>query len=203
MKAAYDSAIVAGTGGNYADNTPRNFSCQSCHMRPVTGQGCNKNPPIRKDLPLHDQTGGNYWMPDAIQYLDSIGKLRLGGGLTAVQMAAMNDGKARAMKQLSQAATLSVNGNILRVVNTAGHKLISGYPEGRRMWLNIKWYDLNNALLREDGKYGPLFDASGNPVKVTNPATGTQVHVESILNLDDPNAKIYEAHYAMTQEWAN
>ncbi len=25
----------------------------------------------------------------------------------------------------------------------------------------------------------------------------------SILNLDDPNTKIYEAHYGMTQEWAN
>lgn len=203
VKAAYDSAIVAGTGGNYADGTLRYFSCQSCHMRPVTGQGCNKNPPIRKDLPLHDQTGGNYWMPDAIQYLDSLGKLRLGGGLTTIQVAAMNDGKTRAMKQLSQAANLSVNGNILKVVNTAGHKLISGYPEGRRMWLNIKWYDLNNVLLREDGKYGSLVDAGGNPVMVTNPATGTQVQVESILDLGGANTKIYEAHYAMTQEWVN
>ncbi|NIP65798.1 MAG: hypothetical protein GTN96_15405, partial [Gammaproteobacteria bacterium] len=60
---------------------------------------------MRKDLPLHDMTGGNYWMPQAIQYLDSLGKLRLGGGLTSTQIAALNDGIPRAHKQLAQAAT--------------------------------------------------------------------------------------------------
>ena len=203
IKAAYDSAVVAGTGGDYADGTPRYFSCQTCHLRPITGQGCNKNPAIRKDLPLHDMTGGNYWMPDAIQYLDGKGLLRLGGGLTAVQKAAMNDGKTRAMKQLSEAVSLTLNGNILKIVNQTGHKVISGYPEGRRMWLNIKWYDANNILMREDGKYGPLLDGSSQPVTVINPANGLPVQVNSILDLNDPNTKIYEAHYGMTREWAN
>ncbi len=203
IKTAYDSAVVAGTGGDYEDGTPRYFSCQTCHLLPITGQGCNKNPAIRKDLPLHDMTGGNYWMPDAIQYLDSKGLLRLGGGLTAVQKAAMNDGKTRAMQQLSEAVSFTLTGNILKIVNQTGHKVISGYPEGRRMWLNIKWYDANNILLREDGKYGPLFDANAQPVTVTNPATGLPVQVNSILDLNDPNTKIYEAHYGMTREWAN
>ena len=37
--------------------------CQDCHMRDVTGKGCNKaDAPLRTDLPLHDQTGGNAWM---------------------------------------------------------------------------------------------------------------------------------------------
>lgn len=193
IKAAYDSSIVAGTGGNYADGTSRYFSCQTCHVRPITGQGCNKNPPVRKDLPLHDMTGGNYWMPDAIKYLDAQNKLRVGGGLTSVQQAAMNDGKARAMKQLSEAASLVLSGDTLRIYNLTGHKLISGYPEGRRMWLNVKWYGLGGALLREDGKYGPL----------TVSINGTSAQVNTILNLEDPNTKIYEAHYAMTQEWAS
>ena len=49
--------------------------------------GCNKNRrPSRTDLPLHDMTGGNYWMPDAILYLNTQGTLRLGGGLTAIQI---------------------------------------------------------------------------------------------------------------------
>ena len=202
IKAAYDSAVVAGTGGDYADGTPRYFSCQTCHLRPITGQGCNKNPAIRKDLPLHDMTGGNYWMPDAIQYLDSKGLLRLGGGLTVIQKTAMNDGKTRAMKQLSEAVSLSVSGDTLKVVNQTGHKLISGYPEGRRMWLNIKWYDVNNNVIREDGKYGPLFDANNQTVTVINPANGQTVQVNSIFDLAGTNTKIYEAHYGMTQEWA-
>jgi len=193
IQAAYESSIVAGTGGDYADGTPRYFSCQTCHMRPVTGQGCNKNPPVRKDLPLHDMTGGNYWMPDAILYQNGQGTLRLGGGLTATQIAAINDGKTRALKQLAQAASLSVSGNTLYVTNLTGHKLISGYPEGRRMWVNVKWYGTDpNTPLREDGKYGPL--------EVT--LDGQSRQVDTILDLGDSNLKLYEAHYGMTQEWA-
>jgi hypothetical protein len=193
LEAAYLSALGAGTGGDYQDGTPRYFSCQTCHLRPVTGTGCNKaGAPVRLDLPLHDMTGGNYWMPDAIQYADSLGLLRLGGGLTAVQQAALADGKTRALKQLSEAASLSVSGNTLRVVNLTGHKLISGYPEGRRMWLNIKWYNASNALLREDGRYGPM----------TVVIDGVPLQVNSILDLSDPNTKIYQAHMGMTSTWA-
>jgi hypothetical protein len=142
LKAGYESAIVAGTNGNYEDNVYRYYSCQTCHLRPVTGTGCDKRgAPLRRDLPLHDMTGGNYWMPDAIKYLDTLGRLRLGGGLDATQLAALDDGVTRAMKQLNEAASLTVEGETVRVVNLTGHKLISGYPEGRRMWLNVKWYD--------------------------------------------------------------
>ena len=196
IKAAYESAITAGTGGDYADGTPRYFTCQTCHLRPVNGPGCNKKgAEVRNDLPLHDMTGGNYWMPEAIQYLDNLGKLRLGGGLTGTQVAALNDGKTRALKQLSEAATLEILENPLRVkiVNLTGHKLISGYPEGRRMWLNIKWYDgVDPEPMREDGAYGPV-----NVV-----IDGVPTSVDSLIDLYDPNTKIYEAHYAMTPEWA-
>lgn len=188
IKAAFDSAK-----GDYADGDPRYFSCQTCHLRAVTGQGCNKNPAIRPDLPLHDMTGGNSWTPDVILYQNAQGTLRLGGGMTAVQIEATQAGKSRAQRQLKLAASLAVSGNTLKVTNLTGHKLISGYPEGRRMWLNIKWYNGSNALLREDGKYGLLV--------VTTP--GVPSPVKTILNLGGPNTKIYETHYAMTQEWAN
>jgi hypothetical protein len=135
-------------------------------------------------------TGGNYWMPDAILYQNSQGTLRLGGGLTAIQISALQAGKGRAQQQLNLAASLSVTENSLKVTNLTGHKLISGYPEGRRMWLNIKWYDSANVLIREDGKYDVVSTVNGKQVK-------------SIVNLSDPNTKIYEAHYGMTQEWAN
>jgi len=194
LQAIYQAATAAGGNGDYEDGTTRYYSCQSCHMRPVTGQGCNKNgAPLRTDLPLHDMTGGNYWMPEAIQYLDNLGKLRLGGGMSASQTLAMLDGADRARQQLELAATLSVSGNTLKVVNHTGHKLISGYPEGRRMWLNIKWYDSSDALLREDGKYGTI----------TADIDGTPTPVETLLDLHDPNTVIYEAHYGLTQEWAS
>ena len=39
-----------------------------------------------------------------------------------------------------------------RIVNQTGHKLISGFPEGRRMFVNIRFYD-NGALLGEVNPY--------------------------------------------------
>jgi len=191
LQAGAVQAVFEAAGGNYADGTDRYFSCQTCHMRAVTGVGANKaGTPTRTDLPLHDLTGGNYWMPDVILYQNTQGTLRLGGGLTTTQIDAITAGKDRAFQQLNLAASLSVSGNTLRVTNLTGHKLISGYPEGRRIWLNIKWYDDNNVLLREDGEYGVVTSVNGTSVK-------------SIIDLADLNTKIYEAHYGMTQEWAN
>jgi cytochrome c553 len=186
IKAGFDSA-----GGNYKDGSPRYFSCQTCHMRAVTGYGANKaGIPLRADLPLHDMTGGNYWMPDVIKYQNAQQTLRLGGGLTVTQISALDAGRDRARQQLNLAASLAVSGNTVKVTNLTGHKLISGYPEGRRMWLNVKWYDAGNVLIREDGEYAIVASVNGTPVK-------------SIVDLDGANTKIYEAHYGMTQEWAS
>jgi len=200
LEAAYTAALAAGTGGNYEDGTPRYFTCQTCHLPPITGRGATGNAPLRKDLPWHDMTGGNYWMPAAIIHLDAAGKLRLGGGLTATQIAALEDGAARAVEQLRRAASLSLEGNVLTVVNHTGHKLISGYPAGRRMWLNIKWFDVNGNLVREDGEYGPLqvaWDVNSDGAVDANDTVNT------IIDLGGANTRIYEAHYGITQEWAD
>jgi len=131
-------------------------------------------------------------MPDAIKYLNTQGKLRLGGGLSATQLAALTDGKARAKKQLREAVSLTLTGNTLKIVNLTGHKVISGYPEGRRMWLRVTWRDAQGALLRQDGAYGSM----------TVTLDGQPRRVETLLDLAGTNTRIYEAHYAMTQEWA-
>jgi len=204
LETTYQAALLAGKDGNYEDGDPRYFSCQSCHMRPVESAGANKRGvKIRKDLPQHDHTGGNYWLADMIKYQDSQGHLRLGGDLSVTQVTAIGYGQQRAVEHLQQAASLLVEGNNLKVVNLTGHKLISGYPEGRRMWLNIKWYDADNNPLREDGAYGPLVDGNGDPVMIANPAGGADVQVESIMDLNGSNTRIYEAHYSMTKEWAD
>jgi hypothetical protein len=61
------------------------------------------------------------------------------------------------------------------------------------MCVNVKWYDAGGALLREDGRYGPL----------SAQVNGQPTEVKTILDLADPNTKVYEAHYAMTKEWAS
>jgi hypothetical protein len=189
---AYQQALQAGTGGNFADGSVRFYTCQSCHMAPTVGPGCNFVSNVRSDLARHDLTGGNYWMPDAIQWMDQQGLLILGGGLTPAQITAMNDGKLRARQSLSRAASLTVTGNTLRIVNLTGHKLITGYPEGRRMWVNAKWYDAGGRLLREDGAYGPI----------TAIVQGQPTPVDTILDLAGTNTKIYESHGAISQAWA-
>jgi hypothetical protein len=189
---AYEQAQAAGQGGNFEDGTTRFFTCQTCHMAPTIGEGCGFGAATRGDLARHDLTGGNYWMPDAIQWLDQQNLLILGGGLTPGQIIAMNDGKVRARESLSRAAALSVTGNTLRVVNLTGHKLITGYPEGRRMWINTKWYGSNGALLREDGAYGPI----------TAIVQGLPTPVDTILDLSGANTKIYESQGGISQAWA-
>jgi hypothetical protein len=169
-------------------------------MRAITGRGCDKNnAPNRLDQPMHDQTGGNYWVYPLIQYQDQQGTLRLGGGLSAEQIEAQNDGTLRAGEHLTQAATLDVNGNTVRITNMTGHKLISGYPEGRRMWLNIKWYDAHDVEItdQEVGAWGDL------PTTAVNPVDGSTFIPKSIVNLEDPRLKVYEVHPAMTKEWAD
>ncbi|MEZ5965477.1 MAG: hypothetical protein R3F56_16710 [Planctomycetota bacterium] len=193
LRTAYDAAVATGVGGDYADGTLRTFTCQTCHMPPVTGQGCKQtNAPTRRDLPLHDMTGVNYWIADAIVDEDNRNVLRLGGGLNQLQVDALRAGQGRARAMLEGAAVLRIDGDALRVVNLTAHKVISGYPEGRRMWLGVEWFDAFGNLLREDGAYGPI----------TVQLDGQPVQVDTLRDLAGTGTRIYEAKYGLTQEWA-
>jgi len=201
IQLARDAALIAGTGGNYEDGTDRYFSCQTCHMSASEALGANKNGvPTRKDQPRHDLTGGNYWMPRVMQYMNENNDLTFGGVLSEAEITGMNAGVERAKNNLKNAAALSVQGNNLKVVNLTGHKLISGYPEGRRMWLNIVWKDVDEDIIREDGEYGNI--AVTFDVNKDGKVDAGDV-VETLLELDNTNTKVYEVHGAITQEWAN
>jgi len=192
IKRAYDQAQLAGQGGDYEDGTTRLFSCQSCHVEPVVGLGAGYgSPPTRTDLPLHDLTGGNTWVPNAIQWLDNQvpSRLLLGQGLNGIQTMAMDRGVIRARASLQRAGALDVDDNTVRVTNLTGHKLISGYPEGRRMWLRVRWMDENLQVLQEDGAYDS-FQTTANGSNYT------------VSTITDPNARVYETKLAITQDWA-
>jgi len=141
-------------GGVYAPQFGGNkdyvATCQDCHLRDVTGQGCNfGTPPVRDDLPLHDMTGGSTW------YMGLLSSLFPG----EVSAAAMLDSVARARYMLENAAVLAIvqEGDSLKVTitNNGGHKLPTGYPEGRRMWINVKFYDASMAIVSESAAYDP------------------------------------------------
>ena len=184
---------------NYKDGTVRYFTCQTCHMSASTGKGCNKNGvPTREDLPRHDQTGAGHWVPDAVKYMDTKGTLRLGGGLSQLQKDALDDGKLRSIGMIQSAGRVSAaqqgNALVVRVTNLTAHKLISGYPEGRRLWLNLRWFDASNALIAETGAYG-------NIGRTVQDNAGTVHPVRSLLDLHD--GVVYEAKPGLDQAWAN
>ncbi len=128
-------------------------TCQDCHMRDISGKGCNPDMfpavPLRHDLPLHDMTGGSTWMPGllAAMYPDE------------VDASAAAAGAERARYMLQNAAELSyvIRGGELKVkvTNNTGHKLPTGYPEGRRIWLNVKFFNRSGGLVAESGAYDP------------------------------------------------
>lgn len=123
-------------------------TCQDCHMKDVTGKGAKMNDaPVRNNLPLHDMTGGNTFVPRMIKqaYASEVNAQALDAGMT----------RARNMLQSAAAIDLTISGGTatVKVTNKTGHKLPSGYPEGRRMWINMKFFDAAGNLIGESGAY--------------------------------------------------
>jgi hypothetical protein len=196
---AYHRAWDARQDADFEDGTPRYFTCQTCHMYARTGVGSDKQgTPIRTDLGQHDLTGFGHWIAEAVIHQDDKGTLVFGGGLDQDKRDAMLEGRQRAVDQLTRAGSLSASqvGNDLRVTvtNLTGHKLTSGYPEGRRVWINIVWRDGGGAIVHEDGAYGPL------PRPAVLDLDGLPHQVESILDLEE--TVILEAEPGMDQAWA-
>jgi hypothetical protein len=134
--------------------------CQDCHLQHITGLAADVGGAVFRDcqttgcLPEHDLVGGNTWLPQLLQ--DTRWRLH------SVQDAqALNDTITRTRHMLQNAVTLSVtlttSGTnrlaVVRATNETGHKFPTGYPEGRRAWLNLRAYDLSNNLIYESGAY--------------------------------------------------
>src|SRR5262249_130000 len=123
-------------------------NCQSCHMPQFTDAAqVGIIGPTRSSGPTHDLMGANTWIPDTLETFWS-------GFVDGDALAA---GKARAQEHLTQAASLTVStmagvGEVVasvRVTNLTGHKLPTGYPEGRRMWLHVQALDTHGSVLAE------------------------------------------------------
>ena len=69
---------------------------------------------------------------------------------------------------------------LVRIYNETAHKLPSGYPEGRRIWINFQVWDTLGAMIYESGAY--------------NDATGELI--------EDPDIKIYQIKPGISQSLA-
>ena len=179
LNSAYPQGVYA---PEFAGNAPGGIvsSCQDCHMRKVTGKGANApDAPTRTNLPLHDFTGGNAWMGGVIATLYP-------GETDAAAIAA---GASRATGMLQAAATVRATVTAagdsflatVKVTNHTGHKLPTGYPEGRRMWITVTARDANGQVVYQSAPY--------------DTASGVLTH--------DGSARVYEMHLGVSSRLAS
>ena len=150
--------------------------CQDCHMplvsSPIAGGG-----PTRT-VGKHQWVGANVnWQDGITQVWDPVA---LDTRFDATQTA---NNKALGVDLLSRAAQLDaaiVNGQLeVKITNNSGHKLPTGYAEGRRLWIEI--YELRGST--------PVF-TSGLMAGVVGPL------------IDDPYLKKYEIKLGLSDAHA-
>lgn len=158
--------------------------CQQCHMRDSqdpAAKACQQNPPGSRtgNLPIHDLVGGNTWIPAIIkgQYGGQSGLGRDGDydqAVAAARLMLESSAQVGATVTAYTAPTPGSAGSVsanVDIVNLSGHKLPTGYAEGRRMWINVQVRDGNANVVAESAAY--------------NPATAVLTQ--------DAQAKVYEA----------
>jgi hypothetical protein len=182
--------------GRFGGNITAVSSCQDCHMPDTTGRGCNRNSrPIRDDLPTHQFIGGNTWVLDAVRGLQS-------DTVTGLTAAGVATNKQHTYDMLTAAADLDATQSnstlTVRVTNQGGHKLPTGYPEGRRMWLNIKYFDESQILIEESGHYDDLTATltTSNTI-VYEAILGVDAAVSSLTGI--PEGESF--HFAVNNVW--
>ncbi len=172
-------------GGNHA--TGIMATCQDCHMPDQVGPGCRNSGLVRQDAPQHALNGGSGWVLAAVRTMDVDGDNQPDwpDSVTGLTDEIVEGARDRAVQLLRDASDLelSVDGSTLtvRVTNWSGHKLPSGYPEGRRMWLNVQFLDEADVICDERGHY----DFTTGVLTTTD----TKVY-ETKLGLDDTMAGI-------------
>ena len=139
-------------------------SCQSCHMpnsNDLGARACTFDAPGGRagELSQHRFAGGNSWMPQVIKnaYGDELelvdegikGLLDLSSSY-ALEMLQTQSAAMEIMSISNDNNTAVVD---VKVTNLTGHKLPTGYPEGRRMWLHVEAKDATDNVLFESGVY--------------------------------------------------
>jgi hypothetical protein len=150
------SAYAAGpvnVNGRFGGDLQAVSSCQDCHMPVTSGQSCRWTDP-RPNLRLHQFNGGNTWVLRAVRNLYPDFE-------TGLTDESVSQSIARTIEMLEKASDLEativpvkgVNKLKVRITNWSGHKLPTGYAEGRRMWINVKFLNSGGAVIHEHGAY--------------------------------------------------
>jgi hypothetical protein len=154
---------------------PDHLTCQNCHMPDATHDPAYPSvaTAINRtgDLPIHELAGGNTWVPQVLEgEYPALGRADQLDATTAWAEAVL---QSAATVEISAPAAATVGDDLavtVRVTNHGGHKLPTGYQEGRRMWLDVALRDATGAVIWRSGEW--------------DPATGALT--------EDPQLKVYE-----------
>jgi hypothetical protein len=185
------------TMNRFGGNHPEVSSCQDCHMPRTLGTGCD---PAFETTPRithaqHHFNGANTWVLRAVRalYDDFVTDLSEGAVDDAIE-------RTIGMLQAASDLELSQTGNDInvRIVNQTGHKLPTGYPEGRKMWINVQFYDASGSLVREHGAYDEVqATLDRSTTKVYEGKLGMDAYAAALHNKPEGNS----FHFVLNNMW--
>lgn len=161
-------------------------TCQGCHYPHIEGgsQASRYSSPHRDHFVRMGALGGATWTKEAVAHLYR----------RDADADALAEGARRSRAYLKTAAALRLTvteGKArLRVTNLTGHKLPTGYPEGTRMWISMRFLGANGAVLDEKGVF------KEQSVRVL----GERVAVPTLIDPDETT--VYEVWSGMTDAQA-
>ncbi len=137
-------------GDRYETQLNAVSSCQDCHMPELESPACLFED-ARPDYSTHSFSGANNWVLNAIRNLNPNDFVT---GLLPELVDQAIERTEEMMRDASDMELSIVEGNLnVRIINQTGHKLPTGYPEGRRMWINVLFFDAGDNVIAEHGAY--------------------------------------------------
>ncbi|MCX7555242.1 hypothetical protein OS187_00085 [Xanthomonadaceae bacterium JHOS43] len=169
QQSAYASTLFRDGMEPDGDDVPgrivaRTEHCQHCHMPQAQPpsfdpdaelQVCSMGGPNRSgNLPTHELVGGNAWIPQILKGEYPGLKRDLAFDRTSYSATRM---LAERTAEVETRATRTGSGLSIqvKVTNLSGHKLPSGYGEGRRMWLDVDVRDAHGTPVWRNGAFDP------------------------------------------------
>jgi len=144
------------------EGSPEFESCSSCHMPDATQDPACASSQCRNnrtgDMPIHQLAGGNAWIPQVLkgEYGASLDRDASFDATAAWALDLLQDQSALVDVTLPSSVTAGSELDVgVRITNLTGHKLPTGYGEGRRMWLHLVARDGSGSLIWESGSWSP------------------------------------------------
>ena len=145
-------------------NLNKGQSCQGCHMPKsdsLDARACvfNDLGSRADNLNTHEFAGGNAWMPQVLKSVygadlsdETFSRSDAYDRTTASAIDMLQNKSAIVETEIISSTVTELNVKV-KVTNLTGHKLPTGYPEGRRMWINVVAKDNIDTIIFENGAY--------------------------------------------------